>query len=395
MKTLSTQRFCGTSTFLANGFGTGVWSVEIASAQAKTGASDAVLGLALLVFAVAALGAMQLGGRIAARYPLNYVCTALGLAFALSLAALGFAGGIASLVIGLALLGAVDGALDVAMNARASMIENRMQRPVMSSFHAAWSIGGAAGAGLAGFLTAHGYGPDIIMPAAAAIALPGLLLAIGGHQAPKSTAAENSAGLASAEHRTHTTQLSLLCLIAFLALLTEGALANWSSIYLQSVLTGVSGGFAIGFAAFSIGMSVGRLAGDRVVARFGRRPVGVAGATLAAVGFAIVLTLPTFTTAFICFALIGLGLSNIVPITFGIASRVARSEAVGISRAASAGYAGFVVGPALIGGLAGVVTLPTALTVLILTTALIAMTGVPAYRSRQDSEAGEARSPVR
>ena len=121
---------------------------------------------------------------------------------------------------------------------------------------------------------------------------------------------------------------------------------------------------------------------------------GVAGAALAAVGFAIVLTLPTFTTAFICFALIGLGLSNIVPITFGIASRVARSEAVGISRAASAGYAGFVVGPALIGGLAGVVTLPTALTVLILTTALIAMTGVFAYRSRHCSEAVAMRSLV-
>lgn len=145
-------------------------------------------------------------------------------------------------------------------------------------------------------------------------------------------------------------------------------------------MTGLSGGFAIGYVAVSGGMSVGRLGGDSVVARVGRRPVGVAGAILAAVAFATVLAIPSFASALICFALIGIGMSSIAPITFGIASRVARSDAVGISRAASSGYAGFVIGPPLIGGLATVVTLFAALTILILATALIGTLGALAYR---------------
>lgn len=389
MEELTRQRLCGTSTFLANGFAMGVWSVEIAGVQVVTETSDFAIGVGLLVFAITALAAMQVSGKVVARYPVNYVCAGLALPFSLALTALGLVGGMIGLVIALAVFGITHGALDVAMNARASMIENRAKRPLMSSFHAAWSIGGAVGAGLAGLMTVYGQGPAMILPVAAIIALPGLLLAVGGHQPPRPVEKD---GLGKGKRRSDSRRLSLLCLIAFLALLTEGGLANWSSIYLKGVLTGLSGGFAIGYVAFSGGMSIGRLSGDSIVARFGRRRVGVAGATLAAIAFAIVLAVPTYTTAFICFALIGIGMSNVVPVTFGIVGRVARSEAAGISRAASSGYAGFVVGPPLIGGLASVMTLPIALTIMILATALIAILGLYAYRPEPHSEASLERA---
>ncbi|MGN8159861.1 MFS transporter [Salinisphaera sp. SWV1] len=379
MEDLAVQRVCGTSTFLANGFGMGAWSVQIASVQAANGLSDFMIGVTLLVFAVAALGAMQISGKAAARYPVNYLCAGIGVAFALALTALGFVVGIASLIVALAVFGTAHGALDVAINARASMLENRAQRPLMSSFHAAWSVGGAVGAGLAGILAAHGCGPVVVLPATAVIALPALLLALGGHQTAKPISTSAPAETTASTQRLRTILLPLLCAIAFLALFTEGALANWSSIYLKGALAGVSGGFAVGYVAFSVGMSIGRLGGDPIVARYGRRRVGVAGATLAAIGLAVVLARPGLASALICFTLVGIGMSNVVPITFGSAGRVARSEAAGISRAASAGYAGFVIGPPLIGGLAGLVTLPVALTTLVAATALIATFGTFAY----------------
>lgn len=379
MKPGSVQRMGTTLTFLANGFGLGVWSVEIAGVRTVTGASDIALGAALLVFALAALAAMQVSGRLSARYPANRVCAGFGLAFAASLATLGFMPGMSMLIAALACFGMAHGALDVAMNARASVLENRAGRPMMSSFHAAWSIGGAAGAAFAGLLTSQGMGPDIALPAAGAVVLPGLMAAFAGYQPPagrRATAPAASKIVAGAM----SARLILLCAIAFLALFTEGAIANWSSIYLQHVLAGMSGGFAIGYVAFSGGMSIGRISGDRVVARCGRRRIGALGALIAAAAFAAVLVYPTYLSACVGFALIGVGLSNIVPITFSIAGRAARSEASGIARTASAGYTGFVVGPPLIGGVAHLSTLPVALNLLIASTASIALLGAWVFR---------------
>jgi hypothetical protein len=259
---------------------------------------------------------------------------------------------------------------------------------MMSSFHAAWSIGGAAGAGAAGILAGHGYGAGAILPVAAVLALPILLIAGGGHQPPKPGTAVNASSNTTQTSRGINLRLLGLCCIAFLALLTEGALANWSSIYLKGVLTGVSGGFAVGYFAFSGGMSVGRLGGDFTVSRLGRRMVGISGALIAALAFAIVLWHPTFVLACICFALIGLGLSNVVPITFSTAGRIARSESLGISRAASSGYAGFVVGPVVIGGLASLATLPEALTILIATMLLISTFGLFAFERKIRAQVG-------
>ncbi|MGB7755146.1 MAG: MFS transporter [Salinisphaera sp.] len=375
---LTRRRVCGTLTFLANGFGMGVWSIEIARVQSVIGASDAEIGFALLVFAVAALCAMPVAARLATRFRINRVVGAFGVAFAVALSFPGWVSGLAGLCLALLCLGVAHGSLDVVMNSRASVIETAYGRPIMSSFHAAWSIGGAVGAGTAGLLTGQGLSAATILTASAAVVLGVLLASAAGGQGPIADAPPPR-GLVPANPLRRlaavnwSPRLIGLCLIAFFALLTEGALANWTSIYLKGVLTGLAGGFSLGYLAFSVGMSIGRLSGDRVVAACGRRAVGWSGAAVSALAFAVVLWWPSLIAAVVCFVIIGLGMSNVVPITFSTAGRTARSASRGIALAASAGYSGLLVGPALVGGLADLFTLPQALVALVASMAAIAV----------------------
>lgn len=369
---LARRRFCGTLSFLGNGFGMGVWSIEIARVQSVVGASEAEMGLALLVFAVAALAAMPVAARLAGRFHVNRVGGLFGVAFACALVLPGLAASVPALCLALLCLGVAHGSLDVVMNSRASLIETDYRRPIMSSFHAAWSIGGAVGAGAAGVLTWFGQSAPLILGGSALLALAVLLGALGGEQSPvppARSAGNKTSGLRGVQW---SPRLFGLCVIAFFALFTEGALANWTSIYLQGALTGLSGGFAAGYVAFSAGMSVGRVGGDRAVGWFGRRRVGLVGAMVSAAALAYVLWWPTLLSAGFCFVIIGLGMSNIVPITFSTAGRTARSASRGIATAASAGYTGLLVGPALIGMLADLFTLPQALIALVISMAIIA-----------------------
>ncbi|MDW5377513.1 MFS transporter [Halomonas sp. HP20-15] len=366
---LHQMRWRNTLTFLGNGFGIGVWSIEIAPVRLIVGVSEAVLGLALFGFAAAALLGMRLGARMSDRWPINRVCGGLGLAFAVALFLPCLARDIGTLVVSLILLGATNGTLDVAMNARGSLIENRYDRPIMSSFHAAWSIGGAAGAALAGVLTGFGFGPVAVLSIAALLAAVSLAVSSGAYQPPAPIANEGSS--ARSKRRRLDPRLAGLCLLAFCALFTEGAIADWSSIYLQDVL---ESGFAIGFFAFSAGMSIGRLGGDRAVTRYGRLAVGSLGALIAGLAMAYVLWAPSLATACICFLLIGLGMSNVVPMTFSMAGRATANASQGIAMAASFGYTGFLLGPAVIGGLTHFLTLPLALMVLVMTIGVIALT---------------------
>lgn len=367
------QRFCGALSFLGNGFGMGVWSIEIARVQSVVGASEAEMGLALLVFAVAALAAMPVASRLAGRFHINRVGGLFGVAFACVLVLPGLAASVPALCLTLLCLGVAHGSLDVVMNSRASLIETGYRRPIMSSFHAAWSIGGAIGAGTAGVLTWLGLSAPVILGGSAVLALAVLLGALGGEQPPVRPVRSAHDGTGALRAVQWNPRLIGLCVIAFFALFAEGALANWTSIYLQGALTGLSGGFAAGYVAFSAGMSAGRIGGDRAVGWLGRCRVGLIGAVVSAMAFAYVLWWPTLISAGLCFVIIGLGMSNVVPITFSTAGRTARSASRGIATAASAGYTGLLVGPALIGMLADLFTLPQALIALVVSMAIIAV----------------------
>ena len=371
------ERIATVAVFLANGFGIGAWAVEVPRIKEHLSLSDASLGMALFAFALGAIVAMPLAGRLAPRLGSGRATALLGVAFVAALPLPALAPNFPLLCIVLLLLGAANGALDVSMNGHASTIESAWQAPIMSSFHAAWSAGGLLGAATGAMLQRSGMGviaslalPDVLI-GALILAAAGLALRELG---PRAAPGGSGFALPSAA-------VMRLAALAFLCMMVEGAVADWSAVYLRSALNEEASVAAVGYSAFAFSMAACRLVGDVSVRRFGSSKVVGLGGLLAVAGFALVLSLPTVFTACAGFAMVGVGLANIVPVIFSAAGRSTVTPAVGVSMAATAGYAGFLIGPPLIGFGAGLLGLRLALCVLVVATLIVCLLGGKAVRS--------------
>ena len=348
------QRLATLDVFLANGLGIGAWAAAIPRVKADLALSDATLSVALLSFAAGAIVAMSLMGLFAHRLRSGPASIVAGFAFATALAALGFARSLESLSAATFLAGMTSGAMDVAMNANASDVERRWGRPIMSSFHAAFSLGGAAGALLGGWLGETRPGLDLLGPALlsslfVAVALP--FLAREGH------------GFSGAAFAAPSRRLLPLAALAFVLLATEGAVGDWSGTYLAR--SGVTpGAAAAGYVAFSLLMIIGRTVGDGIVGAVGPRATVGLGAFIAAVGLAVGAAWPGLAGGVVGFGLIGAGLANVVPVLFSVAGRTGSPSAVGVAAAATSGYAGLLIGPVVIGAVASAVGLRAAIVML-------------------------------
>jgi MFS family permease len=276
----------------------------------------------------------------------------------------------------LLLLGAANGALDVSMNGHASTIETVWKSPIMSSFHAAWSAGGLLGAATGAMLQKWSVGvagglmvPDVFIAALILTAAAFALRDLG----PRAEPAASGFALPDAG-------VMKLAALAFLCMMMEGGVADWSAVFLRSVLNGDASIAALGYSAFAFSMAACRIIGDVSVRRLGPATVVGLGGLLSASGLALVLGFPTALTACVGFALVGLGLANIVPVIFSAAGRSTATPAVGVSMAATAGYAGFLVGPPLIGFGAGLMGLRLALGVLVIAAFVVCLLGGKAVR---------------
>ena len=371
------ERIATVGVFLANGFGIGAWAVEVPRIKESLALSDTSLGLALFAFALGAIVAMPLAGQLAPRFGSGRATALLGAAFVIMLPLPAFAPNMVTLCIVLFALGAANGALDVSMNGHASTIETQWHAPIMSSFHAAWSAGGLLGAATGAMLlkSGVGVGGGLLAPAAfiAVLIVCAALLALRD-LGPR--VAATSSGFA-----WPSGGVLKLALLAFLCMLVEGAVADWSAVYLRSTLNQEASVAAIGYSAFAFSMAACRIVGDVSVRRFGSSRVVALGGLIAVAGLALVLSLPTVLTACVGFAMVGVGLANIVPVIFSAAGRSTVTPAIGVSMAATAGYAGFLVGPPLIGLGAGLLGLRVALCVLVMAALIVCLLGGKAVRS--------------
>jgi MFS family permease len=266
--------------------------------------------------------------------------------------------------------GASMGSLDVTMNAHGVAVERRYGRSILASFHAAFSIGGLAGGAL-GALSAA-----VDLDVRAQLALVAVAsAAIGLTWSRRFLGADADAiGHAEPVFVRPPRRLLALGLLAFACLLIEGASADWSAVYLRDELGTTAAIAAIGFTSFSITMTLGRVFGDRLVDRFGPEAVVRAGGSLAAVGFGLALVAAAPVPAIAGFACLGAGMSGVVPIVFRAAGHVpGMSAGVGLAAVSSTGYLGFLVGPPTIGGLAELTGLPTALAVIVVLAATVAL----------------------
>jgi MFS family permease len=354
--------------FFINGAATANWLVRIPAVQARLGLSAGALGVALLGVAVGALIAMPRAGHLVARYGSRPVTRAGAIAFGATFLFPPLAPNPLLLVVALVILGAGHGTLDVAMNAQAAAVERHYGRPVMSGFHALWSAGGLVGASMGGFVAGHGIGPVAHLIVTGLVA-GCLATAVTGGMLPAT--ADATAGEATPARPRGI--LLTLGIMAFCVLLGEGAMADWSALYLRDVTGATAGRAAAGYAAFSLAMAAGRFAGDRLTLRFGATPLVRGGGVLAALGLACALTLATPWAAVAGFAAVGAGFSVSFPLMLARAGALpGTSPGTAIATVSVFGYAGFLAGPPLIGFVAQATSLRGGLAVVIITSLIVA-----------------------
>jgi predicted MFS family arabinose efflux permease len=358
----STAHAASTATrcfFSIAGIGMASWAPMVPFAKAQLGLDDARLGIVLLCMGLGSAGAMPLASFLSHRYGNRMVMTISALLICATLPLLTVASSAVLLSAGLVLFGGSLGTLDVSMNSHAVEVEKLHGQPLMSGFHGLFSVGGLAGA--AGVAALLGAGVPLV---ACAVAVSCLLAVVVLAQARKLIGLERVDEGAAQRPRfalpsSTALLLGCLCLVVFLA---EGAMLDWSAVFLRSARGFDIAGAGLGYAAFSIAMAGGRLFGDRLIVALGPTRIVRHGSLLAAAGFLLATALPWAVTSLAGFFLVGLGASNIVPVLFSAAGRLPGTAAgVSIATVTALGYSGMLAGPALIGFIAQATSLPLAL----------------------------------
>ncbi|GAA5058950.1 putative MFS family arabinose efflux permease [Thermocatellispora tengchongensis] len=382
--------------FLLSGLAIGTWTSRIPAIKDALGLTDGLLSVGLLGIAAGAIAGMQAVGRLVDRHGSRRVMIPAALAQGAVLVLPGVMPNLPALVAALLVFGAVHGALDVSMNAGAVDVERAAGRPLMSSFHAVFSLGGFLGAALGAGFAHAGLSPALTFLAAgvliAAMAAWAAAWALPA-AAPSTTAPSAAPDGPATDGRTGGRGVLFLGVLAFCCLVGEGAAADWSTVYVRFDLGASASLAAMAYAAFSIAMMAGRLAGDRLAAWLGPVTLVRACGALATGGLGAALLIGHPIAALIGFGLFGAGLSCIVPQVFSAAGHRDPAQAGrALARVASIGYAGFLSGPVLIGGVAEPAGLPRALAIPVVLAMFVALTAT-ALRVR--ASAGPRPAPDR
>jgi predicted MFS family arabinose efflux permease len=340
--------------FLVAGFGMACWAPLVPFAKARLAVDDGTLGLLLLCLGIGSVAAMLVTGSLSARYGGKPFIIAGGLGLAVLLPPLAVAGSPLTLALALLGFGAALGSIDVAMNIHAVEVERAASRPLMSGFHALFSIGGFAGSAVMTALLSLNFGTLASTLVASALILIAMFLA--WPRLLRSARAEGGPLFV----RPHGIVV-LLALLAAITFLVEGAVLDWGALLVigAGLVPAAQGG--LGYMLFSIAMTTGRLCGDAVVARVGDRATLVWGSLLTVTGFAVLLLAPAAVVAMAGFLLIGFGASNLVPILFRRAgAQTVMPVGLAVAAITTTGYAGVLAGPAAVGFVAKLTGLATA-----------------------------------
>lgn len=347
------------------------WAPLVPLAKARTGLDEAALGTVLLCLGAGSVVAMPVAGRCAARIGHRRTIVVAALIACIALPFLALADRAMSLATALFAFGAGLGALDVAMNLEAIDVERAHGRPLMSGFHGMFSVGGVAGASGASLALGAGIGPIAIV-AALALASIAAIVSVSRGLSSRPTSRDASRPTFAMPHGI----VLAIGLVACTTFLVEGAMLDWSAVFLASARSMGVDAAGTGYVAFSIAMTVGRFTGDRVVARFGGPPVLVTGALVAAAGLAIAALVPEASVAVAGFTLVGLGCANIVPVLFTAAGRqTSMPPSLAVPAMTTMGYAGLLAGPAAIGYVANATSLAAAFVGLAIVMGAVAWVG--------------------
>jgi MFS family permease len=363
------RRLAVTVVFLLTGVVAGVWAARIPEIKAHLHLSAGILGLALLGPAVGAVLAMAVVGPLLVKVKPRRIVGVMFIPLGSLLCVLSFVRSPWQLFATLLGWGAAMGAIDVAMNTEAAALQDLVGRRIMSRFHAAYSLGGLAGAGGGAVAAATGMSVTVNFSIVGSLVLVfGVVASSAFSRTPvRSELASTSLVLKPGRlPRRPKLSWSLVALstIALGCFLAEGAVNNWSAIYLHSSLKAGAGLAAVAYTAFSCAMAAGRLVGDHLAERFGPVRLVRVSAASATVALAAALAVGQVAAAMVGFVLLGLGMSFVVPLVLTASSQL-EPPGPSLATVTSFGYLGLLIGPPLIGGIADAVGLPEALGVIV------------------------------
>jgi beta-phosphoglucomutase-like phosphatase (HAD superfamily)/predicted MFS family arabinose efflux permease len=356
------RRWATTGVFFVNGAVIGTFVAQIPWIQERFDFSKSAMGLVLVGMSLAVIVAFPIAGQAIVKRGSVRMTWLGSLADVVAVNLVVLAPHPLLVPVALFVLGASNATMDVSMNAHGVKVERDLGRPIMSSLHAGWSFGGVVGAGFAAGLAALGVDPRITVAIASALLLVTVLVCT-----PRIGEGSEAEGEEAPRFTLPSRGVLLLAILCLLVMVTEGAMADWSGIYLRGDLGSSAAVAALAFAVFSAGMTTGRVFGDWVTGRIGAVATLRWGALLTGIPLAALLLTGTQAAALIGLFAIGLGVANGVPLMFSAAGRQPNTPAgPGIAAVSSMGSFGFLVGPPFIGVLADAVSLPWALATLIL-----------------------------
>ncbi|KGB26803.1 putative transporter [Acetobacter pomorum] len=357
--------------FLIAGFSGAAWAPLIPYVKLRCGLTDAHLGLLLLCLGMGSIIAMPVAGSLAGRFGCRWIIAIATLSVCCTLPVLASSDFMPFLVAALAIFGAGVGSIDCVINVQAVIVERACQKTMMSGFHGLFSVGGLLGAISVSGLLGFGFSPM-----QASLFVIALLFLSGGLALPGLLTGRTSSGdeLAFAMPHGIVLAIGIMCCIVFLA---EGAAIDWSAVLLTTARHVNMRYTGLGYVAFASTMTIGRLLGDWLVRHIPGRVLVTGGSLLAALGMLLVAGVPVWQITLLGYALVGAGCANVVPVLYSAIGRQAfMPEHLAVSAITTLGYSGILVGPAALGFVAQIISLPFALGVISILLAVVAIMGI-------------------
>jgi predicted MFS family arabinose efflux permease len=329
--------------FVAAGFGVACWAPLVPFAKTRCNLGDDTMGLVLLLMGAGSIVAMPLATNLSSRFSCRPVVLSAGMGLAVTLPLLSIVSSPIALGVALFAFGIFLGSLDVAMNLHAVDVERTSEKPLMSGFHALFSIGGFLGSGFVTALLSRGVSPGSSTILGSAILVVLILLALPRMLSNRETHKQPLFAIPRGV-------VLVIAIFAAISFLVEGALLDWGALLLvgDHLVSAAHGG--LGYMLFSIAMTLSRFAGDGIVARFGNRTVLTVGGVTALLGLCGLLLAPVAWIGLVGFVFVGIGVGNIVPILFRLAgAQHTMPKGLAVAALTTAGYGGMLMGPAVIG----------------------------------------------
>ncbi|WP_419699350.1 MFS transporter [Mucilaginibacter sp. NFX135] len=337
--------------FFMAGLSFSSWASRIATVQQDMGLSDAALGAVLFALPVGLMCSLPFSGWIITKIGSRKLLISALLVYAVALVTLGLAQNPFQLIICLICFGFSSNAVNISVNTQAVITEELYKRPILASFHGLWSLAGFTGAGVGTFMIANHVAPYRHFLLMMVVIMIGVIIAARYLK-------DDKVANAGPVFVMPDSSLIKLGVIAFCSMICEGAMFDWSVIYFKKVVLAPTALVGVGFTAFMLTMAGGRFFADKFAHRYGlKRTLQVSG-TLTATGLLFAVAFPYVYTAIAGFLLVGVGVSSVVPMVFSAAGKSKTMQpGVALAAVSTIGFLGFLIGPPIIGFIAGLATL--------------------------------------